>query len=87
MNRIFKLCLVALLGCFCLSGTHAAAIADNATQAGPSISGTPQDAPVIQISEATYDFGEVPEGGELVHDFIVKNTGRTELRIEQVRPG
>ncbi len=87
MNRIFKLFLVAFLGCFCLGWIHAAAAADNATQAGAPIAGTPQNAPVMQVSEATYDFGEVPEGGELVHDFIIKNTGKAELRIEQVRPG
>lgn len=42
---------------------------------------------VIQIPEATFDFGEVVEGESVTHQFVVKNTGTDELQIAQVRPG
>jgi hypothetical protein len=43
--------------------------------------------PSIQLPETTFDFGEAIEGSEVAHDFVVKNTGSAELKIEQVRPG
>lgn len=47
----------------------------------------PQEGPVIEIAEPTYDFGEVMEDAEISHDFIVKNTGKAVLQIEKVSPG
>jgi hypothetical protein len=87
MDRIFKLCLIILLGCFWLSGAHAADPAGKTSQPKPAASEASPGAPVIQIPEVSYDFGEVPEGGEVVHDFKIMNTGKTELRIERVQPG
>jgi hypothetical protein len=52
-----------------------------------SLAANVQDTPSIQVPESTFDFGEVMEGGEIVHDFVVKNTGKAVLQIEQVRPG
>ncbi len=41
----------------------------------------------IRVSETTYDFGEVQEGSEIEHDFVVRNTGQVALAIEGVRVG
>lgn len=90
MKRVLKLCLVILAWCFCLSLAHAAGPAASAPQpkqAAPAVPAAPQAAPAIQIPEATHDFGEALEGIEVTHDFKVKNTGKAELVIEQVRPG
>ncbi len=87
MNRTFKLCLFAVVGCFCLMWAHTAETADDASQPKQATQAAPQNAPVIQIPEATYDFGEVSEGIEVVHDFKIKNTGKADLQIDQVRPG
>ena len=87
MNRTFKLCLFAIVGCFCLIWVHTAEPAGDASQPKPATQAVPQNAPSIQIPEATYDFGEVAEGKEVVHDFKIKNTGKAELQIDQVRPG
>jgi hypothetical protein len=46
-----------------------------------------QEAPKFQVEEPTHDFGEVLEGAEVEHEFVVKNTGNAVLQIEQVRPG
>jgi hypothetical protein len=87
MNRVFKSCLLVLLWCFCLSWAQAADTAGKPAQTKPATQAASPDAPVLQVPEPTYDFGEVFEGVEVSHDFKIKNTGKTELLIEQVRPG
>jgi hypothetical protein len=37
--------------------------------------------------ETAYDAGEVDAGAELSHTYRVKNTGKTDLLIESVKPG
>ncbi len=46
-----------------------------------------QNQPKISIDSYHYDAGEVYEGDELIHTFIVKNTGTAELNIKNVKPG
>jgi hypothetical protein len=87
MDRLCKVCLFMLLGCICLATAHAADPAAKPSKAKPTASEAPQGTPVIQIPEATFDFGEVPEGGQVVHDYRIKNTGKAELLIERVQPG
>jgi len=43
--------------------------------------------PAIVIEERQYDAGEVWEGDIVSHSFIVKNTGKAELNISNVKPG
>jgi hypothetical protein len=43
--------------------------------------------PSISFDASTYDAGEVWEGDEVSHAFIVKNTGTAELTIQSVKPG
>jgi len=43
--------------------------------------------PEIVIERKDYDAGEVYEGAEVVHSFIVKNKGKGELLINKVKPG
>lgn len=44
-------------------------------------------APVVQVAETSFDFGQVSEEGSFVHDFRVKNTGAGILKIKDIRPG
>lgn len=51
------------------------------------LSATPATAtPRVDIPESTYDFGEVFEDKELVHTFIMRNTGDTSLAIKDIDP-
>lgn len=86
MLRSFRV-LCGLLVLFFWAGiTHALQAADdNATSSSPAAAS--QAAPSISIPENVYDFGEVMEGGEAFHDFIVKNTGEAPLQIKRVRSG
>ena len=43
--------------------------------------------PRISFDAITYDAGEVWEGDVVAHDFVVKNTGTSELVIKSVKPG
>jgi hypothetical protein len=43
--------------------------------------------PAIVIEAKEYDAGEVYEGDEVIHSFIVKNKGKGELHINKVKPG
>ena len=87
MNRVFKSALFIAAWCFCVSWAHAANPAGNPAQPQPAAPEASQNAPVIQVPETTFDFGEVFEGVEVSHDYVIKNAGKTELQIEQVRPG
>jgi hypothetical protein len=41
--------------------------------------------PSIQVKELVFDFGEILEGTEVEHEFIVRNTGTADLNIERVQ--
>jgi hypothetical protein len=41
-------------------------------------------APVITFDQMFFDFGKIPAGQTVVHDFIVSNTGRAPLQLEKV---
>jgi len=41
--------------------------------------------PSIQVKELVFDFGEILEGTEVEHEFIVRNTGMADLNIERVQ--
>lgn len=47
----------------------------------------PDKAPVVQLTETSFDFGEVKEGRDLVHRFNVRNVGKGVLQIKKVLPG
>ncbi len=43
--------------------------------------------PSLFMAEITHDFGEVDEGVEVAHEFIVENKGNADLAISKVTPG
>lgn len=69
-----------------VSGAQALQSADDneTSSVAPSVS---EAKPSISVAESVYDFGEADEGGEIVHDFVVRNAGQAPLEINQVRPG
>jgi hypothetical protein len=46
-----------------------------------------EKAPVAELAETTYDFGKIVDGEEFVHQFRVRNTGKSVLNIKKVLPG
>ncbi len=43
--------------------------------------------PIASISEKQFDFGQVADGSEVVHDFLIKNPGTEMLTISDVKTG
>ena len=73
MRNMVVTCLVGVVVLVSLSGFAA----DTGQEGKPSLS----------LSSAEHDFGQVREGKILSHDFKVRNTGKAELQIIEVRPG
>lgn len=46
-----------------------------------------QDQPNIFIPDSSYEFDPVPDGTNLSHDFVIKNTGKAPLDIYKVQTG
>ena len=43
--------------------------------------------PTIEISPRKFDFGQVTDGSDVEHDFLIKNVGSEELNITEVITG
>lgn len=43
------------------------------------------NAPVINIAEKTWNFGEIKQGEKVEHGFVIKNNGKSELIIRKVK--
>ncbi|OQX63552.1 MAG: hypothetical protein B5M56_02530 [Desulfococcus sp. 4484_241] len=78
MDSVKKICAVLML-------TFAAfAFAACRADASPAAkSGTPS----AVVEEKVYKFSTVPEGTDVTHDFVIKNTGTAVLKINRVHPG
>ena len=82
MKTITRLLLFAF---FALALSALAYAAGDAPGVGQGAA--PPAGPSIQLSETSFDFGEVYGGKEYVHDFMVKNVGSATLEIKKVLPG
>lgn len=81
MKIVSRTLFVALLLVFS-SGLAAAAGEPPVAGAAASTGG-----PVVQLPETSFDFGEMYDGKEYLHEFIVKNVGNATLQIKKVMPG
>lgn len=43
--------------------------------------------PVVNVVEGIYKFETITEGKEIIHDFVIQNTGKARLDILKVKPG
>lgn len=43
--------------------------------------------PDAAVPQDSYEFAAVPEGREVVHGYIIRNTGRAPLSIQKVQTG
>ena len=68
---------ILILGVWLIMAQQMAFGSDEATQGSP----------VAEVFNAAYQFGTAVEGSEVVHDFIIKNTGTAPLHIYKVKTG
>lgn len=45
-----------------------------------------KDLPTVELVEPVHDFGRVPKGNVVSHDFEIRNTGKAPLELKQVAP-
>lgn len=50
----------------------------------PTLVAAPQD-DALQLKEASFDFGKIPQGKPVYHTFIIVNNGKTELKLDNVQ--
>jgi hypothetical protein len=48
---------------------------------------TTGDQPHLSIDPSSHNVGEIWEGDDIIHSFIVKNTGKAQLDIKNVKAG
>ncbi len=84
----FCFCVAALVvSFFCsVSGSATHPSMSSHPQQGEALLASAQEAPHMILSETTFDFKEVKTGSVVSHDFTVWNTGKADLKIEQVGP-
>ncbi|MCD6584412.1 MAG: DUF1573 domain-containing protein [Desulfobacteraceae bacterium] len=46
-----------------------------------------EGAPVTVIENSSFDFGEIYEGIDVLHDFKIQNKGDADLEIKEVKTG
>jgi hypothetical protein len=55
--------------------------------AAPMITKAQVGSPEAVLPEAEYRFGTTIEGETVRHDFILRNKGKTDLKIEKIKTG
>ncbi len=88
MHRSIRLPLLVLVAC--LHVTFACAADPPAGTVAPqeptALAAVPEG-PSVQLAETSFNFGNMSEGKDYVHDFKIKNVGKAELQIKKVLPG
>jgi len=71
---------------FLIHTNDPSAIGDNGAGGGVSLSGSGGSAPVMRLTPADLDYGDVPIGTTATHSFSVTNTGGTDLHVTISKP-
>jgi hypothetical protein len=90
-NRLLICVFVAFFsaGCASIFSGGSCPVSPGTNYSAPIASSgqTSESAPSLQVSEPSYDFGEVEESTVLSHAFRIKNSGTEVLEIKNVLPG
>lgn len=68
----------------CADGARAS---DKVSKPDAAASDAAAGTPVLVVSETEFNFGEVSEGQEYVHHFVIMNRGSGALDIKRITPG
>jgi hypothetical protein len=75
---LFSFVLSSLLNLAAVAQTH-----DGHDHSNKTV--TPFKTESIKLSENSFDFGKIPQGKPVTHNFTVENIGKDTLKIEQVQ--
>jgi hypothetical protein len=87
MAKFLKSIVLMLILCWsvCISFAADPSTADPTRQSDTSQPAA-SEAPSMTFAETSYSFGEIVEGDEIAHEFLVKNIGGATLEIQKVQP-
>jgi len=88
MSRLGSIAAYLALSAICTVGfTHAGQPgAPGDIQVSTQAQSSARTAPRAVFPELSYSFGEVFEGNEVKHDFVVENQGNAPLVVKNIRP-
>ncbi len=86
MHKKLTLFSTLLVSCWLIGCSHSPTPSSKVAQQPAPQASTAQGTPVAVITETEFDFGEVSEGNEYVHDFKIANKGDAVLEITKVLP-
>ncbi len=75
--------LVALIGA--MGFASMGVCGDPPAKSTPAVAGAERSGPVAYFPAKMFEFESVLAGKEIVHDFVVRNKGDAELKIEKVK--
>ena len=82
---IFNLILTLLMASGC---AHSPEIAKEAAKPDTVVAeAVTAGTPALEVPEWYFDFGEVKEGIDYLHAFVIRNKGTGVLEIKKVQPG
>jgi hypothetical protein len=82
--------LIVTFVCLFLIPLGCASKSDKVTEAPqPAISSAAvgTGTPIVEVPDTIFDFGDVTDGNDYVHAFVIKNAGAGVLEIKKVLPG
>lgn len=83
---IFCLAMVAMTSWSCKDNAASKIKSENLETAKKRDAIIELGSPIIEFDQTVYDFGTIEEGEVIDGKFIVKNTGKTDLLITDVKP-
>jgi len=69
------------------ASAHLPGIAQEAVKPGTAAASEATGKPALDVPEWYFNFGEVKEGTEYLHAFVIRNAGTGVLEIKKVQPG
>lgn len=84
MKMFCQWILTAFVALCLTSCSHSPAPTARTTQQPPGQVSLSKGPPALEVPETVFDFGEVSEEDECVHDFKVLNKGTGDLEIKKV---
>ena len=74
-----------ILAAFVLSFSFGSFAQTSVKETAKPVTETPTASDALTVKEEVYDFGKIPQGKPVHHDFVVTNTGTTPLKLGNVQ--
>ena len=83
LTIVFMSFFLVSLGCAHTTEPAREAVKKDTAVDSPATTGTP----AVDVPESYFNFGEVKEGNDYTHAFVIRNNGTGVLEVKKVVPG